>query len=55
IRDIIQNFSCLRAGINLSYLEDKDTHSLDELADLMQDKNIDVKFLVEDLAENWKE
>ena len=28
IRDIIQNFSCLRAGINLSYLEDKDTHSL---------------------------
>ena len=55
IRDIIQNFSCLRAGINLSYLEDKDTHSLDELADLMQDKNIDVKFLVEDLAEDWKE
>jgi len=55
IRDIIQNFSCLRAGIGLSYLNNKDITTLNKFACLMQDRNIDVKYIVEDLAENWKE
>lgn len=55
IRDIIQNFSCSKAGINLSYLNNKDSYSLDEFSSLMQDRNVDVKYIVEDLAENWKE
>ena len=55
IRDIIQNFSCSKAGINLSYLNNKDSYSLDKFSSLMQDRNADVKYIVEDLAENWKE
>ncbi|WP_410515772.1 DUF262 domain-containing protein [Pantoea allii] len=54
IRDIIQNFSCFRAGINLSYLDKKDYDALDELSYLMKDKNLDVKYIVEDLSETWK-
>jgi hypothetical protein len=54
IRDIIQNFACFRAGINLSYLDKKDYDALDELSYLMKDKNLDVKYIVEDLSETWK-
>lgn len=54
IRDIIQNFACFRAGINLSYLDKKDYVALDELSYLMKDKNLDVKYIVEDLSETWK-
>ncbi|ETS32571.1 hypothetical protein BB987_15510 [Photorhabdus temperata] len=55
IRDIIQNFSCLRAGIGLSCLQRKDNNSLNEFVCLMEDKNVNVKFIIEDLAEDWKE
>ena len=54
IRDIIQNFACFKAGINLSYLDKKDYDALDELSYLMKDKNLDVKYIVEDLSEFWK-
>ncbi|CAI1014526.1 Uncharacterized conserved protein [Serratia entomophila] len=54
IRDIIQNFACFRSGINLSYLDKKDYDALDELSYLMKDKNLDVKYIVENLSENWK-
>ncbi|MGK8933989.1 DUF262 domain-containing protein [Pluralibacter gergoviae] len=54
IRDIIQNFACFRAGINLSYLDKKDYDALDELSYLMKDKNLDVKYIVEGLSETWK-
>ncbi|EDR1711671.1 DUF262 domain-containing protein, partial [Salmonella enterica subsp. diarizonae] len=54
IRDIIQNFACFRAGINLSYLDEKDYDALDWFSNLMKDKNLDVKYIVEDLSEDWK-
>lgn len=54
IRDIIQNFACFRAGISLLYLDKKDRDALDEFASIMEDKNVDVKYIVEDLSENWK-
>lgn len=54
IRDIIQNFACFRSGINLSYLDKKDYDALDKLSYLMKDKNLDVKYIVENLSENWK-
>lgn len=54
IRDIIQNFSCFKSGISLTYLDEKDRNNLDELAILMKNKDLDVKYIVEVLSEKWK-
>ncbi|MEG5298255.1 DUF262 domain-containing protein [Enterobacter roggenkampii] len=55
IRDIIQTFACYKSGICLAHLEEYEQSSLNEFEYLLQDKNVDVKYVVEDLAESWKE
>lgn len=54
IRDIIQNLSCHMADIELTYLSNKDLNDLKELRTILK-KEVDVKHIVENLSENWKE
>lgn len=54
IRDIIQNFSCYMAGIIPVHLTESDTIHLEELVDKLRNDS-DVKLLIEDMAEIWKE
>ncbi|EGT5738458.1 DUF262 domain-containing protein, partial [Cronobacter dublinensis subsp. dublinensis] len=54
IRDIIQNFACYMAAIVPVHLTDVDTNNLEKFADALTHDN-DVKFLIEDMAEIWKE
>lgn len=54
IRDIIQNFSCYMSGIIPVHLKDADVKCLEDFAEKLRNSS-DVKFLIEDMAEKWKE
>ena len=54
IRDIIQNLSCYMAGIIPMHLTETDAIHLKEFVEKLRGQ-IDVKFLIEDMAEIWKE
>jgi len=54
IRDIIQNISCYMAGIIPSHLTDVDVEKLEYILNELRNDG-DVKLLIENMAENWKE
>ncbi|WP_277973089.1 DUF262 domain-containing protein [Pantoea agglomerans] len=54
IRDIIQNISCYMAGIIPSHLTDVDVEKLEYILNELRNEG-DVKLLIENMAENWKE
>ena len=54
IRDIIQNFSCYKAGIIPEQLSEIDAVNLEEFVRKLRNE-CDVKFLIESMAETWKE
>ncbi|WP_370972793.1 DUF262 domain-containing protein [Enterobacter wuhouensis] len=54
IRDIIQNFSCYMSGIELHYLSSFDSSQLKDFVEKLRNES-DVKLLIEDMAERWKE
>ncbi len=54
IRDIILNFSCYMAGISPVHLNKIDAVHLKEFAEKLKNET-DVKLLIEDMAEIWKE
>lgn len=54
IRDIIQTFSCHMAGIPLIHLNSTDLANLDIFINALK-SNVDVKYSIEFMAENWKE
>lgn len=54
IRDIIQNFACYMAGISSVSLNKLDDEFLEEFVERLKHAT-DVKYLIEALAEKWKE